>query len=334
MHQERKAMLFYLLKRQLLYRTPNAVLRGVFRDHKGIYWFAEGIGNKQLRKGKRGRDYCIVYISLLLSVLCFPVILIIDIVQIYLRNKVTLPRVEVCLTTYCSLKCRDCSNLMQHYENPYHIPGKQILSDLQKILDGIDELEQLVLLGGEPFLHPDFMEVVGFAKREEKIKTVLIITNGVFRKEKQELETLADPKIRINVSDYGVRPEQVAGNVALLRELGVNVLCHTEKSWYDMGGLEKRNRSETDLRRQFQACKYRCKCILNGKLFVCPRASHGSELGFFEDPAFVDLRQEDERKRKEEVIRLYYRKDPILTCDYCDAGTDLCKEIPCGIQMK
>lgn len=75
--------------------------------------------------------------------------------KIVLGKYVYVRQVEAVMTTKCSLKCRDCANLMQYYRNPYDIDFSMLSMSLCNFLDRIDEIGTVVLVGGEPFLSLD-----------------------------------------------------------------------------------------------------------------------------------------------------------------------------------
>lgn len=324
------------VKRSLLYNIPNLVLRYAFCDRNGVYAVYESI---KYRNGRINADYFTVVLKLLFSlgcsVVCLPFIFIKYAILILFLGEVYLPRVEIVLTTYCSLKCRDCSNLMQYYDKPYHINADSIIQGLQNLLDSIDSLAQLVLLGGEPFVYPDFVKILEFANKNPKIKSICIKTNGVFKLSDEMVSALKCKKVHLDMSDYGVRSEIVNNNCKLLKKEKIAYFCQDRKPWFNMGDMTKRNRTKIELAAQYKNCNYKCRCILNGKLYICPRASHGSDLGFFRENLYVDLlnTKVSAEERREKILSLYYYDKPIKACDWCDAGTDICKPIPCGIQV-
>ena len=167
---------------------------------------------------------------------------------------------------------------------------------------------------------------------QKKIGTVEIISNGVWKPKPELFNLLKNPKIWISISDYGVKSDIVQGNCKVLKQYGIAFLCQNQKPWFDMGDMSKRGRSGKELLKQYEQCEYKCKCILNGRLYICPRASHGSDLNLLTDNAYVDLFAENLSSKM--ILDVYYREKPIVACDYCDAGTELCKKIPCGIQAE
>ena len=44
----------------------------------------------------------------------------------------TIVRLDIVLTECCTLRCRDCSNLMQYYEKPENLDPEEVISSLQR----------------------------------------------------------------------------------------------------------------------------------------------------------------------------------------------------------
>ena len=63
----------------------------------------------------------------------------------------TLVYLDVVITECCTLKCRNCSNLMQYYKTPANLDADEVISSLSRILKAV-RVERLKILGGEPFV--------------------------------------------------------------------------------------------------------------------------------------------------------------------------------------
>jgi hypothetical protein len=85
-----------------------------------------------------------------------------------------LPIIEI--TNHCNLECPIC--IVQNRHN-YNMTKEE----LGRILDGLVEkegtLETINLSGGEPTLHPDFLELLDMARAKKEISRVSISTNGL-----------------------------------------------------------------------------------------------------------------------------------------------------------
>ncbi|MFP4515117.1 MAG: radical SAM protein [Parcubacteria group bacterium] len=109
------------------------------------------------------------------------------------------------LTTACNLNCKHCFYQNNEEFNSSHFLKKQqafILIDKFK-KNGINKL---VLTGGEPTIHPDFVEIAKYAKY--RIKKVTLCTNGVI-KNKNLIENI----INLNFDTYTVSIDSHLSNI-------------------------------------------------------------------------------------------------------------------------
>ena len=78
----------------------------------------------------------------------------------YISNNVLrLKSIDVQITEKCSLKCKDCSNLMQYYKKPQDSDFHVLTKSVDKILNSIDFVDELRVLGGDPFMNKDLYKV-------------------------------------------------------------------------------------------------------------------------------------------------------------------------------
>ena len=73
-----------------------------------------------------------------------------------------LKSVDAVVTEGCSLKCIDCSNLMQYYVKPKSSNLELLIQSTQKILSSVDQVLEWRVLGGEPFIYkylPQYLDL-------------------------------------------------------------------------------------------------------------------------------------------------------------------------------
>lgn len=255
--------------------------------------------------------------------------------KIFILGKVYLPYIEMVVTTKCSLRCKDCSNLMQYYNKPYDVDFEVIKKSIEKLTNAVDKIQIFRILGGEPFLYPYLDEMLKILISCQKIKVIGIPTNGTILPPKEVISLLKNSKVRLDISDYGVR--DIDNVLQMCRREGVRHSITKDKVWEDRGDMVHRGRTEKELDLQMQQCNQPCRNILNGKMFRCPRASHGDDLGIIKTPSdeLVDLLVEKPvAKLREEIAAVYYRKKYVEACNYCDMGTKNLKKIPAGMQVQ
>jgi len=114
-----------------------------------------------------------------------------------------LSRIEIDITYDCNLKCLNCNRSCTQ------APSKEMMS-FEQIKGFIDETinlnlkwEKINILGGEPTLHPDFLQIINLILEEyvykHSLNTVLQITSNGLPSSKKILEQLPLSKnIKIN----------------------------------------------------------------------------------------------------------------------------------------
>lgn len=230
------------------------------------------------------------------------------------EKKLILPRMIMIVTTKCTLRCRHCSNLMPHYEHPWDLDIRAWRADIRQLFSIVDGIVDVNVLGGEPFLYPWLAEVLEELLGNEKIQSIDITTNATKIPQQRVLELLGDPKITVEISDYG-RIDLLSKFIQAMDQYHVRVHIAVNMKWVDCGGCSPRNRDRLMLQEMYQSCNagLLCKALLKGKIFDCPRAAHLFDLGYARNIAYMDLY----RCTKEE-LRSFWIKEDSMACDYCD----------------
>lgn len=64
------------------------------------------------------------------------------------RDQLNLNSLDVVITERCSLKCRECSNLMQYYQAPQNFPLDDLKKEIERVLSVCDEIYEIRVIGG------------------------------------------------------------------------------------------------------------------------------------------------------------------------------------------
>ena len=244
--------------------------------------------------------------------------------------------VELPVTLKCSLKCKKCVFMMPYFEHPIDYDVEKLLGYMDKLFDCVDAIQIFRILGGEPFLYPALDKIIDKALASSKVKSVDIVTNGTILPKSELFEHMKNPRLTVQISDYGIYSRKKKELKQACDTAGVRCVLRDEKekNWFDTGGLEYRNRTAKELKRQMRHCGEICRNFLDGRLYFCPRASFGAKLGI-PDPArdYVDFTVDKSRKQfRKEIYELNQRKI-LSACNYCNQGTKDYVPIPVAEQM-
>lgn len=261
--------------------------------------------------------------------------------ETYIRGKgknnrpFVIPRIMIMPTTRCNMRCKGCSSLLPLFETPCDVKIEQILQDFRLVFSGIDECIRITV-GGEPFLYPNLKEILEYLLEEKKVLGIMLITNSTILPKPEILELLKNPKILIEISDYG-QLEKMSRLVELLEAHDIFFKVLTDQQWTDMGGVECRNRTEEEMRFSYLNCNQSkvIKGFHNGRFHTCARSSRMLELGVYQSERdYFDLNAEDAGEQIREKLKTLYYSESADACNYCDLGTLPAKVIEAGIQMQ
>jgi len=247
------------------------------------------------------------------------------------QNRLDIARLVVVMGTKCSLRCKECNNLMPHFRPQYDLDKDTIIKSLKTFLTVTDSLLKCELIGGEPFLSKNLESVLPFLLEQKKVKQVEITTNGTILPKKELLPWLTNSKLLVRISDYGELVEQDKC-IDFLQNNSVNYEILDGGMWISPGNVEKRGRSKEELRQYYEACfsGYYCKTLFGDKIFSCARAASLYQLGYMKEPEYLEIDERlDADKIKEFMLRDYSE-----ACDYCDMTCENRKLVMPAEQIK
>lgn len=248
-------------------------------------------------------------------------------------ERLTVPSVDLMITEKCSMKCRDCSNLMQYYEHPENADLGEMYAMIDGLCEKMDELYEFRVIGGEPFMHKDLHLVVAHACAIDKVQKVSIFTNATIMPREHQWEALRHPKVRLFITDYDELSRNRQKLIAELERLGIAYVSERANGWTDCASLEKHNRTVPENEAIWNACCAKNLATLaDGKLYRCPFAANAAKLGAVPDYKEDYLVVADASRQQ---ITDYLRGKRYLdTCDHCNGRSYGDSVITPGIQTK
>ena len=254
----------------------------------------------------------------------------------------TLVQMDVVLTECCTLRCRNCANLMQYYRNPENLDAGVMVSSLKTLFNAL-RVSQLNILGGEPFVcQSELIRVLDYLKTEagDNVDEIVVITNGTIIPSDECLQALKDtPKLKVLFSNYGELSSKMNKFTDICARKGISYDIVDTEYWWDFGDLRCRDEKEQKIQNRYDACYSRrhCTTLYRGKLYVCPRQAHAIRLGILSEDVtetvdFSNPEYEDPKSLRDSIYMLTNRKKHITTCRYC--GCDDKIRVPRAIQAE
>ncbi len=254
-------------------------------------------------------------------------------------DKLFIRSIDLIITERCSLRCKDCSNLMQYYENPKDCDTNMLLKSIDAFCTFVDEVMEFRVLGGEVFMNKQWPTIVNRLAEEPKVKRVVLYSNGTILPSRESLPTLENNKVIVTVSDYGSLSRKVNELKQLFEENKISYSILKFDDWLDCSTIKSHNRDAEQNKKLYQVCCAKNMLTLSdGKLFSCPYAANASRLQAVPDykSDYIDLFQEPLVSiggMKNKIKNYILHKEYLKTCDYCNGRPLSGKEVQPSVQI-
>lgn len=249
-------------------------------------------------------------------------------------DKLFLRSVDIVITEKCSMRCKDCSNLMQYYVKPINYEATELIASLESFFSHIDQVNEFRVIGGEPFMNKHISDTIEWLNKEDKVGRVIIYTNGTILPKGKTLECLKNNKVMMMITDYDELSKNHDRLVNTLEQH--NIGYHTDKAqnWTDCSSIKEHKRSKESQKDVFKNCCAKSLfTIMDGKFYRCPFSAHVDKLRatpVYEDD-YINLLSSEELGGK--IRDFIINKDYLNSCNFC-AGRFLSDEkITPGIQV-
>lgn len=175
---------------------------------------------------------------------------------------------ELHVTDNCNLKCKACTHFSNVSKTNNFVDARilQIRLERLKYLFTIDTIR---LLGGEPLLHPDIINVLKIARLSLPCSHIELVTNGLLLNKMSDdfFKTCQQNNIKIFISSYSVLKNK--------EELEKHLLLFNIKYEFSpmifsfSANLNPKGNSEK--KETFKRCVHtKCKILKEDKFYICP----------------------------------------------------------------
>lgn len=233
-----------------------------------------------------------------------------------------LPHLETNITVACQNKCVSCNHFVP-LQKPQHAKPAQIERDLAA-LGRVAHADAFGLLGGEPLLHPNIIDILDIAKRSKIADSIEVWTNGMLLDEMSPAFWHLTDKIVVSVYPGKLQDDwhTMAQEKAKLYNTAIEVKAN-EPFTYLLNGK--------DAQEKYDTCWYRTftHVVDNGFFYRCCTSPFIPKLllNRFEGTDGLNLNGITEDK----LIKFMDRKEAMKSCEVCAghrAGRHEWKEAP------
>ncbi len=244
--------------------------------------------------------------------------------------------IDLMLTEKCSLKCKDCSNLMQFYAKPVDEDFEIVTKSIDKFLNTVDYVREIRLLGGEPLMYKRVDEVVKHVLKYKNFDQLKINTNGTIIPRDEKLKVFQDKRVFFDISNYGEASRNVDELVKKLSQLNISHVASRVTEWQDVGKIVKTDRTDELNKEIFgNCCINRGLTLLHGHLYLCPFSANATNLKAIKraENEILNLAK-DRDVLKKEISQLYFNTDFLEACKSCNGRDHNVPRVEAALQAK
>lgn len=259
------------------------------------------------------------------------------------KERLIIPKIGILVSNKCTLTCKGCNHLRDLYKpgNCIEFTTKEILLSLNKIVESVDLINQITIVGGEAFLHPNLFEILEKILNLPKIGIVQIITNGtVIPKDRRLFNLMSHKKVIVEVSGYGdkipkILQENVQKFLLELKKHKINYQYMNTLQWFDFGNFDKRPYTKKEHRQIYTSCCFISNDIFNGKLHKCSRSVFANYLGKIPDyqDDYIDLHKYSRENLRSKLIEYLNNKYPKV-CLHCNGVSTVTHDVGFQVHKK
>ena len=247
--------------------------------------------------------------------------------EFYIRS------VDLVITEKCTLKCKDCANLMQFYEKPNTYDYNSIVQGLIKLSQQTSFIHEVRVIGGEPLLNKDIYKIIYKISLIENINKIIIYTNGMIPPKEEELINILNKKnILFSITDYAELGKNLNQTLSILKKHNFAFRVHPPEHWTDSGRILDLNSDIEQAKNLFaKCCGKNLFTLIGDKLYRCPFAANADNLNALPQSNNNYINVED---TKDNIRNFLYEIDYIDACMLCPGRSFDSPIIKPAIQVK
>jgi len=256
-----------------------------------------------------------------------------DYFTLFYPQLLVLPSLDVVITEKCSLRCKDCANLMPHFENPQNIDYDSLFASVDKVMNEIDYLLEFRVLGGEAFMNPEAYRFINRLRQYDNYGRIAVYSNGTIVPAKENLTALKHEDTFVRISNYGSISKNLQTILDVFAKERIYYACEAVDKWQDCAHVKKIERTQQELKQTFATCCAKTTLsLLYNKIHICPFSSSVFALHLLPEDIEEAVNLSDSETIRQGLYRLLHQKKYFEICKYCP-GRDIRElTIPAAIQ--
>lgn len=178
--------------------------------------------------------------------------------------------IETHIIDHCNLNCASCTHFSPLVKQPVFKDLEEFKREVNQLKLVCPELKDFRIIGGEPLLHPQFVDFCSYAAEVLSNTKIHLVTNGILLPQVlDQVKTLINKyNIELNVSNYGLNFKSINDLVAL----GLprqNITLDKRLEMYNPC-LDFSHKLPAELMYKRCVNNTHCTFLKDGFLYVCP----------------------------------------------------------------
>ena len=246
------------------------------------------------------------------------------------EKHIFLKRLELDVTSKCSMKCKCCSNMMQYYDKPCDIDKNTVINDLKRVLELVEWIDEVLIIGGEPFMYKDLGYVLNEIEKffwgvENKIGRIELVTNGTIVPNVEVLDELSRCNVMISISNYGEKSKNLLPLINELCRFKIDYYVMDIPYWVYVEQYVDAKRILADeelLIKRKEGCCTLHRVVDQGKFYLCCHIKSLDQLHAISDEAkdcYVNIYNHE---AKEQIAKYLSINEPLpRACSWCNGNS-------------
>ena len=228
---------------------------------------------------------------------------------------------EVNIAEHCNLRCRSCTHLSPALPKHFVDPG-DLRSDLTTLARSY-HANVLKILGGEPLLHPNLLDVIMAARESQVAEKMEIWTNGLLLPRMEHRVWEAVDSVRISLyPGRSLKQHQLDRCIDLAHRSNVP-LRYKRYQAFQESFSEPGTDDPSLVKKIYATCneahRWRCHTVANGWFFKCPQGYFIPRgMSFGQEATYRNgIKIEDSPDFRDRLLSYLTSPEPLPACRNC-----------------
>ena len=252
-----------------------------------------------------------------------------------MNNEVFVPRIQITVTSRCTLKCKNCCNGCHYWDKTdksNDLTKKEIKKTFDALFSKVKYVNNIKILGGEPFLCQDtlsYMLMLLKKRYKNRYFKITIDTNATIIPSKKIIDILKRDNITLCVSDYRHSVKNLSNKygelISTLKKEKIKFVSYHEiNRWKEHKMFETKDDRE-DITKKIRRCFVENKYFNSpeihiDKMYLCA-IGYNKMRSLKMDTSNIYCLDLSNISSKEEILKYYMALDEKWTfqgCRYCN----------------